>query len=173
MDSTVRFWRDLVGMRLVAAMGRPGFRQYMFEMSSRDLLVFFEWPGIEPVEEKGHGSPTKGPYGFDHVAIGVEGQDDLFELKDKLNAADVWVSEVLDHSLIYSIYTFDPNGIAVEFSCQVKGTDIRENPVFTDREPSDVTKEGPESNPDAWPRVENPTKTDDQKVYEGDFFFIE
>ena len=25
MDKTVRFWRDLVGMRLVAALGRPGF----------------------------------------------------------------------------------------------------------------------------------------------------
>ncbi|RPI54551.1 MAG: VOC family protein, partial [Deltaproteobacteria bacterium] len=33
MDSTIRFWRDLLGMRLVAGLGRPGYRQYFFEIS--------------------------------------------------------------------------------------------------------------------------------------------
>ncbi|MEE8401208.1 MAG: VOC family protein [Candidatus Hydrothermarchaeaceae archaeon] len=28
MDSTVRYWRDLLGMRLVAGLGKPGYRQY-------------------------------------------------------------------------------------------------------------------------------------------------
>ena len=172
MDKTVRFWRDLVGMTLVAATGRPGFRQYMFEISSCDLLVFFEWPGIEPIEEKGHGSPTKGPFGFDHIAIGVESRDDLFELKDKFNAADIWVSEVIDHDFIYSIYAYDPNGIAIEFSCKVGEANISEKPVFTDEAPSEVTKEGPAPNPDAWPKVKDPTKKEEQKVYQGDFFFI-
>jgi catechol 2,3-dioxygenase-like lactoylglutathione lyase family enzyme len=26
MDTTIRFWRDLLGMRLVAGLGRPGYR---------------------------------------------------------------------------------------------------------------------------------------------------
>ena len=173
MDKTVRFWRDLVGMRLVAALGRPGFRQYMFEMSSRDLLVFFEWPGIEPIEEKGHGSPTKGPFGFDHVSVGVAAVADLFEIKDRLNAADIWVSEVLDHDFIFSLYTFDPNGIAIEFSCNTCDKDIRHEPVFSDEAPSEITKEGPEPNYCAWPEVTCPTEEEDQKVYEGDFFFLE
>lgn len=173
MDATVRFWRDLVGMRLVAAMGGPGFRQFMFEMSSRVLLVFFEWPGIEPIEEKGHGSPAKGPLGFDHLSVGVETMDDLFELKDRLNAADVWVSEVLDHCFICSIYTYDPNGIAVEFSCSTGDADVRKTPVFTDKQPSAVTQEGPEPNPCAFPGVACPTQKEDQKVYKGDFFLME
>jgi catechol 2,3-dioxygenase-like lactoylglutathione lyase family enzyme len=173
MDKTVRFWRDLIGMRLVAAMGRPGFKQYIFEMSPRDLLVFFEWPGIEPIEEKGHGSPKKGPFGFDHVSIGVDSPDDLFELKDKLNAADIWVSEVIDHGFVHSIYTFDPNGIPVEFSILCGACNIRDNPVFTDKCPCEATGEGPEPNPNAWPCVKNPTKKEEQKVYEGDFFFLE
>ncbi len=174
MDRTVRFWRDLIGMRMVAALGKPGFRQYMFQMSPNDLLVFFEWPGVEPIEEKGHGMPTKGPFGFDHVAIGVEGQDDLFLLKDRLNAAGIWVSEVLDHCFIYSIYTFDPNGIAVEFSCRTgKGADVCRDPILADKAPSAIVREGAEPNLCAWPAVEQPTKEDERKIYEGDFFFME
>jgi len=26
LDSTILFWRDLLGMRLVACLGRPGYR---------------------------------------------------------------------------------------------------------------------------------------------------
>lgn len=175
MTGTVRFWRDLIGMRLVAAMGEPGFKQYIFEMSSRDLLVFFEWPGILPINEKGHGTPSKGPLGFDHLSIGVEGADDLFELKDKLNASDIWVSEVIDHGFIHSIYTYDPNGIAVEFSCLCKtsGIDIRKTPLFTDKCCCEAAQEGPEPNPAAWPAVQNPTKEEERRIYPGDFFFME
>jgi len=172
MEKTVRFWRDLLGMRLLAATGRPGFKQYIFEMSPRDLLIFFEWPGIEPVEEKGHGSPAKGPLGFDHVSVGVESEDDLFELKDRLNAADIWVSEVIDHNFIHSIYTFDPNGIPVEFSLSCQTCDIRQNPILADRLPSVSAGNGAEPNPAAWPAVQCPTKKEERKVYEGDFFFF-
>ena len=58
MDKTVRFWRDLLGMRLVAGLGKPGYRHYFFEISEDDLLAFFEWPGVEPVEEKDHAQAT-------------------------------------------------------------------------------------------------------------------
>ena len=88
MDRTVRFWRDLLGMRLVAGLGSPGYRHYFFEISAHDLIAFFEWPGVEPVKEKDHGRPVKGPLAFDHVSFGVEAQDDLWELKDRLEAAE-------------------------------------------------------------------------------------
>jgi len=32
MGRTVLFWRDLLGMRLVAGLGRPGYRHYFFEI---------------------------------------------------------------------------------------------------------------------------------------------
>jgi catechol 2,3-dioxygenase-like lactoylglutathione lyase family enzyme len=35
MDATIRFWRDLLGLRLVAGLGRPGYRHYFFEISPR------------------------------------------------------------------------------------------------------------------------------------------
>jgi len=77
MDRTVRFWRDLLGMRLVAGLGKPGYRQYFLQVSERDLVAFFEWPGVRPVEEKEHGRPVAGAFTFDHVAFGVETEDDL------------------------------------------------------------------------------------------------
>lgn len=87
MDRTIRFWRDLLGMRLVAGLGKPGYRHYFFQLSDMDLVAFFEWPGVKPMSEKNHGSPVQGPFIFDHVSFGVETEEDLWELKDKLEAA--------------------------------------------------------------------------------------
>ncbi|MGA8833101.1 MAG: VOC family protein, partial [Desulfomonilaceae bacterium] len=33
MDKTIRYWRDLLGFRLVAGLGAPGYRHYFFEIS--------------------------------------------------------------------------------------------------------------------------------------------
>jgi catechol 2,3-dioxygenase-like lactoylglutathione lyase family enzyme len=168
MDRTVRFWRDLLGLRLVAGLGRPGYRQYFFEISETDLLAFFEWPSLEPVPEKEHGVPVKGPFVFDHVSLGVSTEDDLWEVKDRLEAAGIWVSEVIDHGFIHSIYSFDPNGVPVEFSWNVPGADIRRRPSMTDREPSDVTRWGPDSQPGVWPPVTSPTPRSERRRYPGD-----
>jgi len=90
MDQTIRFWRDLLGMRLVAGLGRPGFRHYFFEISEHDLIAFFEWPGVEPIPERDHGTSVKGPFIYDHVAIGVKERNSLWEIKDRLEAAGFW-----------------------------------------------------------------------------------
>jgi hypothetical protein len=54
-------------MRLVAGLGEPGYCYYFFQISDYDLLVYFEWPGVKPVDEKEHGRPAKGPFVFDHI----------------------------------------------------------------------------------------------------------
>jgi len=168
MDKTIRFWRDLLGMRLVAGLGKPGYRHYFFQISENDLIAFFEWSDVEPVKEKDHGRPVKGPFIFDHVSLGVETVEDLWQLYDKLQAAGFWVSEMIDHGFIHSIYTFDPNGIPIEFSHNVEGVDIRKHPVMVDTAPSDVTKEGPDPVPEKWPPVENPTAPDARAIYPGE-----
>lgn len=167
MDKTIRFWRDLLGMRLVAGLGRPGYRHYFFEISENDLIAFFEWPEVEPIEEKDHGRPVKGPFVFDHVSIGVETEDDLWQIKDKLVAAEVWVSEVIDHGFIHSIYAHDPNGIPIEFSCNVEGIDIRKTPQMADKSPSAISKEGPEPQTGQWPAVASPTPRGERSNYPG------
>jgi catechol 2,3-dioxygenase-like lactoylglutathione lyase family enzyme len=167
MDETIRFWRDLLGMRLVAGLGRPGYRQYFFQVSGHDMIAFFEWPDVLPVEEKEHGRPVTGPFAFDHVAFGVEDEDELWKLKDRLGAAGIWVSEVIDHGFIHSIYAYDPNGIPIEFSYYVPGTDVRTSPLMADRVPTALAQEGPEPHFEAWPAVAEPTPKSERRVYPG------
>lgn len=144
LDSTIRFWRDLLGLRMVLGYGHEGFRQYFFEISETDMIAFFEWKCVEPLPLRDHGSPVKGPLGFDHVSLGVASERDLRELKDRLDAAGIWVSEVVDHGFILSVYAFDPNGIPIEFSSHVKGVDIRKKPVFKDSDPCCAAIQGSE-----------------------------
>ncbi len=167
MDETIRFWRDLLGMRLVAGLGQPGYRHYFFQISDSDLIAFFEWPGVKPVARKEHGRPVSGPFIFDHVSFGVETEDDLWSLKDKLEAAGFPVSDVIDHGFIHSIYAYDPNGIPVEFSNNVSGVDIRKNPQMRDSVPSAVTREGAGPHAGVWPAVTRPTPKSERVVYPG------
>lgn len=167
MDSTIRYWRDLLGMRLVAGVGHPGYRHYFFEISDRDLLAFFEWEGAEPALEKDHGAPVAGKVVFDHVSFGVEHLDDLWELKSKLEGAGFWVSEVVDHGFIYSIYSFDPNNIPVEFSFTLPDKDIRKSPVMADTSPCQTALEGSEPQQGKWPRASGSIPKSDRKIYPG------
>ncbi len=167
MDVTIRFWRDLLGMRLVGGLGEPGFRHYFFEISESDLIAFFEWPGVEPVEPKKHGQPVKGPFVFDHISFGVDTSEALWELKDKLDAADFNSSDMIDHGFIHSIYAFDPNGIPIEFSWTVEGKNIRDKPIMGDTQPTALAKEGPDPQPDRWPAVTNSTPPAQRTVYAG------
>ncbi len=167
MDKTIRFWRDLLGMRLVAGLGRPGYRHYFFQISENDLIAFFEWPAVKPVKEKDHGEPVSGPYIFDHVSFGVDTEDDLWALKDKIQAAGFEVSEMIDHGFIHSIYAFDPNGIPIEFSHNVAGIDVRKKPQMRDVKPSQITLEGAEPQSDKWTAVSRPTLRPERRVYPG------
>lgn len=168
MDTTIRFWRDLLGLRIVAGLGGKGYRQYFFEISDNDLIAFFEWPEVQPIPEKDAGRPVAGPYAFDHVALGVENADRLWELKDRLNAADIFVSEVIDQGFIHSIYAFDPNGIAIEISYCVPDLDIRAQPVMADPHPVSALRNGLDPDPDQWPSVSHPTLPEERKVYPGE-----
>ena len=168
MDTTVRFWRDLIGLRLVAGLGRPGYRQYFFALSAHEMLAFFEWPDVEKIPEKDHGVPVQGPFAFDHVSLAVASDDDLWELKDRLEAADFWVSEVINHGFIHSIYTFDPNRIALEFSAPVASVDLCQTPRMKDRRPTATALEGPDPQPGRWPDDYKATPAGDRRIYPGE-----
>ncbi|WP_084058204.1 VOC family protein [Desulfacinum hydrothermale] len=168
MDTTIRFWRDLLGMRLVVAMGRPGYRHYFFAISETDTIAFFEWPDAAPVEEKDHGVPVRGPVAFDHVSLAVERSDDLWELKKRLESAGFWASEVIDHGFIWSLYSFDPNRIAIEFSHPRPDVDVRRRPRLVDPHPSAVTLQGPDPVSGAWPSPSTPLDEDERRVYPGE-----
>jgi catechol 2,3-dioxygenase-like lactoylglutathione lyase family enzyme len=168
MNGTIRFWRDLLGMRLVAGLGKPGYKLYFLEISPQNYVVFFEWPDVEPVPEKDHGYPAVGPMIFDHVAFGVEDDETLWALHDRIEAAGFWVSDVIDHGIIHSIYSFDPNGIPIEFTAAVKGIDIGSEPSLVDSAPGSTALEGPDPVAGKWPDVLHPTPIEDRIAFPGE-----
>ena len=168
MDATIRFWRDFLGLRLVAGLGRPGYRHYFFEITKHDMIAFFEWPDAKAAPERDHGVPVKGPIAFDHVSLEVEDDEALWELKDRLEAADIWVSEVIDHGFIHSIYSFDPNNIPIEFSAPVSDVNIRRHPAMADRHPTAISREGSEPQPGKWSAVVRKTPKSDRVVFPGE-----
>jgi catechol 2,3-dioxygenase-like lactoylglutathione lyase family enzyme len=168
MESTIRFWRDLLGMRLIAGIGRGKLRQYFFELSDHDMIAFFEWPDVEKIPVKDHGVPVAGPFGFDHVSFGVETDNALWDLKDNLEAAGFWVSEMMDHGFIHSIYTFDPNHIPIEFSAAVAGIDLRKNPRMKDKHPSAAAREGHCPQPGHWPKPLEKTPESEKYIFPGE-----
>ena len=167
MVKTIRFYRDLLNLKLSAGIGHDGYRHYFLQISDTDLLAFFEWPGVEPVPNKVHGQPIRGPFIFDHVSFGVEAEEDLWELTDKLQAAGFHVSDVIDHGFIHSLYAYDPNGIPIEFSHNVEGIDIRHSTQMKDQAPSRTALEGPEPQPEKWPKVKEPTPVKERLVFPG------
>ena len=116
MDGTVRFYRDVLGCRLVATIGTRAFRHYFFEIGKGNTIAFFEWPGVEPgVPEKPAGMPAPGRQ-FDHLSFNVDTYEDLIALQQRLRDRHVEVTRIVDHQFIHSIYFDDPNGIALEAS---------------------------------------------------------
>jgi len=168
MDATIRFWRDLLGMRLVAGLGSKGYRHYFLEISEHDMIAFFEWPGAKAVHEKDHGVPVKGPVVFDHVSVGVGDDQDLWEIKDRLEAAGFSVSETIDHGFIHSTYAFDPNGIPIEFSAPAANVDVRRHPQMHDRYPTQTALEGAEPQPGKWPAVVRRTPSGERRLFPGE-----
>ena len=62
---------------------------------------------------------------------------------------------------------FDPNGIPIEFSVNVKDRNVRKPPKIVDSNPSKITLEGSEPTPDIWPKVTSPTKKSNMITYRG------
>jgi catechol 2,3-dioxygenase-like lactoylglutathione lyase family enzyme len=167
MDRTIRFWRDLVGLRLVGGHGDADYRQYFFQLGPNNMIAFFQWNGAEAVEGKDPGYPLPGPAVFDHLCLELENLDQVRELKAVLEAADFPVSGVIDHGFVQSVYTWDPNGIPVEFSARVETVDLTAHPVMADRVPTGAAREGPEPQPGHWPRPDSNAPPDTGRVYPG------
>ena len=130
MEKTVRFYRDVLGLPLVATTGnRPElypYRHYFFALGEGNTIAFFEWPGMVDEFHKPAGAPASGRVQFDHVSFNVESEEVLLELKTRLEQNEVEVTRVVDHRIIHSIYFTDPNGIALEASYWLNDPTVRQ-----------------------------------------------
>jgi catechol 2,3-dioxygenase-like lactoylglutathione lyase family enzyme len=106
VERTIRFYQDLLGFpltELIENRDYPGSSHFFFDIGNRNLLAFFDFPGLEV-----------GPYaevlgGLHHLAISVEPAR-WHEIVARLDAAGV---EHVVHSGV-SVYFTDPDGARVE-----------------------------------------------------------
>ncbi len=164
MEETVRFYRDLLGMELNAGIGHGGYRHYFFR-AGNTLIAFFEYDGAAKMTRKFHGSKSTDPLGFDHLSVHVATREDLFAVKDKLEAAGIEVTGAVDHGTIWSIYFFDNNNIPLEISWAC--VEVVNPPAIHDDDPMAIAAEGAAPQPGHWPEVTNPTPPEEMIAYPG------
>jgi catechol 2,3-dioxygenase-like lactoylglutathione lyase family enzyme len=148
MDATVRYYVGVLGARLVATIGTPGFRHYFFEIGAGNTIAFFEYRGAE-IEQyaKPAGIPHPRAAQFDHLSLALADEQALLELRDRLKRANCEVTDVIDHGIMRSIYFTDPNGIALEASWWTSDPSgraelsFRDERVFADPSPVAAVQE--------------------------------
>ena len=156
LEKTIRFYRDLLGMKLSTGIGRNGYRHYFFQLADgASHVAFFEYEEATVMEKKFPGERTDKPLGFDHVSFTVHTKRELFNLKDRVQAAGFPVHGAVDHGIIWSVYFFDPNNIPLEVSWAC--LELTQIPAIDDEKPINIVSEGAEPQKGVWPNVTNPT----------------
>lgn len=167
MVTTIRFYRDLLGMKLSAGIGHDGYRHYFFQLGDGlTHIAFFEYDGAIVMNRKFPGDRSNLPLGFDHVSFTVDSKQALFALRDSLEAADIEVEGAVDHGLFWSIYFFDPhNNIPLEATWQFM--DLEQIPAISEDDPLDIATEGAEPQPGHWPSVQKVTPESEMRALVG------
>ena len=145
MDTTVRFYRDVLGMEVVGSLSgeiEPGvkMRHYFFSIGQSNTVAFFEWQDVEMPPRKDSGTRKSGIQ-FDHVSFNMDSEQSLLELQARVRSHGVAATDIVDHGFIHSIYFEDPNGISLEFSVWTK--DLTKAPEFRDSDPVTAMVDGP------------------------------
>jgi catechol 2,3-dioxygenase len=112
LEASDRFYRELVGLKVVGNRGRMRF--YSAGTHAHDFAIM----------EVGADAPTPSrATGLFHFCFDVANEEDLRQLYARLKKAGVSVSGGVDHNIMHSFYTHDPDGHVVEFGVDVPEKD--------------------------------------------------
>ena len=118
---TVQWYRDNLGMDFVLAIAEDRvpstheddpYMHVFLDAGGGNVLAFFELPNSPPMGRDGNT-----PEWVQHIALKVGSVQELEEAKARLEAADVPVVGITDHTIFKSIYFFDPSGHRLELAC--------------------------------------------------------
>jgi glyoxylase I family protein len=122
---TAAFYKDKLNMNLLVCIAEdkvpstkePNPYMHIFlDAGMGNILAFFEITG-----EKDMDRDQNTPRWVQHIAFQLEDEKSLIEAKLELENKGIEVLGITDHSIIKSIYFFDPNGHRLELTC-VTGT---------------------------------------------------
>ncbi|MEZ5958555.1 MAG: VOC family protein [Hyphomonadaceae bacterium] len=117
---TVEFYQAVLGMRFLLAISEdrvpstkaPDPYMHVFlDAGAGNILAFFELPNSPPM-----GRDPNTPDWVQHIAFELEDEQALMDAKQELEARGLQVVGPTDHSIIKSIYFFDPNGHRLELT---------------------------------------------------------
>lgn len=123
-EETRAFYEDILGLPLVACMTadrvpstgeEKPYAHFFFEMADGSYMAFFDLgENVMPLP-----SPNT-PAWVQHFAMEMDSVDAVLVMRDRLRAAGVEVTDIVDHDFIKSIYFFDPNGLRLEITARTE-----------------------------------------------------
>jgi catechol 2,3-dioxygenase-like lactoylglutathione lyase family enzyme len=137
MEKSVRFYRDVLGLKLVLTQPTPRIeyeRQYFFELGNGELLSLYQVGNVvdakeEPIVPKMWPAtglaPSMHPQKMDHLAFEVETNDEVEWFWAYLQEQGVTVSKIAErefgkHALCNSFYFYDPDDNPLEIATSVR-----------------------------------------------------
>lgn len=124
-EETAAFYSDVLGMTLtefviddkVPSTGEPfPYVHLFFELGDGSSLAFFESIGLPEPAKSSHPAYDV----FNHLALDVGTKENVDRWADRLRAMGVDFVGPVDHTVIYSIYFHDPNGIRLELTANTQ-----------------------------------------------------
>jgi catechol 2,3-dioxygenase-like lactoylglutathione lyase family enzyme len=128
MDATIQFYENVLGFpRIVEDLTHVNsggtLRQVYFDVGDGQFIVFIEpknVPGISDDYDTGINGALGVPRGMYHFALKVPSIDDLESRLRNLKSHGIDVTTIIDLGHAKSVFFFDPNGIQLEFCCQIR-----------------------------------------------------
>src|SRR5512133_41762 len=149
LDATVRFYHGLLGMPLWSAMKPMLYHgRHCFFKAGAFFMHFFEKPDAEIAAPQSGWSERRFVTvsgAFQHVALSVQDEDALVELRERLLSAGVEATELMDQGPIRQFLFTDNTGILIE---------VNWDPAGITAMPVDYTSESRFDDPDPVPAVQ-------------------
>ncbi|MGC2193348.1 MAG: VOC family protein [Terriglobales bacterium] len=128
MDATIQFYESVLGFRHVVedvtrVKSGGTLRMVYFDLGDSQFIVFMESknvPGIPEDYDTGINGALGLPRGMYHFAFKVPSLAELESRRRILETQGVEVSDTIDLGYAKAIFFFDPNGIQLEFCCQLR-----------------------------------------------------
>jgi len=139
MDTTMRFWHEVLGAEIVATTSNDVYRAYYFRIGETQTVAFLEYHGVD---HERYAKPVGVAYPlasqFDHLSLNLADEAAVMAMRARLIEYGCEVSEVVDRGIVCSIYFTDPTGIALAASWWTIDLDagsFDDGARFEDRDP--------------------------------------
>ena len=163
MAETVHFYQDILGLKAKAttfgAQQATGLSRdkrpveiapgslYFFDLGNGDTIGFTALPGVDTTANASFfdilwpegGKTGAFPRGMDHLALNVDTREDLEEVRRRLQEHGIPVSKISHphgSPFTHSFYTYDPNGVPLEFATFDYG-----DPAWKERTAADMFRD--------------------------------